>query len=839
LCRGRSAAAGNFNLQPGNSPSKSRTGRSSSMRKTTRSNLFLLFLLGACLAGLLLAAAPASALPPEIKDPIDKKLYQGDKDKINEYVLQRREQIKKIIATLEKLEREDKDKDLITRTAAVKDLYLGLLLQYKILLSELNRSSNPAPARPEIKGPPYKVRDLDQVISYQRQINSLLSSSDKEHIFLQSRLGTIENSSVSWLSDYARIYKTHPERKLELYRKYCKILNLQNEYAILRLRKPRLEKLIAKLEKEQQFAADWVNQVFTDIEITPDDLKKAESDLKKAKKAFDAEVMKSNTQYQEMSRRILVLEARLNRIVKKIKQARKDQKEVNPLWLIDKEKLDLAISSLQFQLRLLNQQRTNARIKFKRASFRYQWLKQLSDKQKKKNLAGFIKQWDATSDKLSLNLEEVITSISDVSLARSNLTQRQVTIRNRRSKTTDAKLKNALGALSRQADKTLASLDQLALVLTSNDHELRNTMREISQILSLTRYRISNKARFRLWSETHFTDFLKRVQQVLYYPIFSFGNSTINLYIILKIIILFLLGLGALRYLRRKIERLLAKRAGMSPGAINSITTLGYYACILLSSVIILQTAGLDLSQLGIIVGALGVGIGFGLQTITNNFISGIILLTEQSVKVGDYITLEDGVVGEVRKMTIRSTVIRTADSEDIIVPNSDLISNQVRSWSYNDDDWRRLDIPFGVSYDADPDEVARLAEEAAREVSLTREDYKHKLSVFFEGFGDNSLDFSLRVWCRMINLKAPAGLKTDYYFALFRKLKKAGIEIPYPQRDLHLQSLSPRLKEELRELLREFRESAAPENTATENTPPEKPVPPAAPQDPAEATEN
>ena len=125
--------------------------------------------------------------------------------------------------------------------------------------------------------------------------------------------------------------------------------------------------------------------------------------------------------------------------------------------------------------------------------------------------------------------------------------------------------------------------------------------------------------------------------------------------------------------------------------------------------------------------------------------------------------------------------------------PNSDFIANRVNTWTYGDD-WRRLNIPFGVSYNSDPDEIVKLAEAAAREVDITREDFMHPLRIFFEGFGDNSLDFSIRVWCRLTNLKAPSGLKSDYYFALFRKFKEAGVTIPFPQRDLHLQTARSRV---------------------------------------------
>jgi small-conductance mechanosensitive channel len=752
-------------------------------------------------------AAPVAELP-EIKKPIDKRLYLGTPDEITQYVGHKRQAIDAIIAALNQIIKQDKNKERINQATSVKDLFLGLRLQYKILLSELKRNSPTIPSRPKISGSPYKVDDFDRIIAYQQEINSQLSGTDKQYSFLQNRLETLKDVAVDRLADYSELLKTRPEQKLKLYEKYCKLLNLQNEYAILRLRKPRLEKLATALVQEQEFAAELVTRIFTHLQISPKDIDKARDNNRKLEESLQKLSRRNSQQYQELSRQILVYEARLNQLIAKLKQNPQGFSSKDAA-LIEKERLELINNALQLRLHLLEQEKKNLKIKRQRAAFRVQWLKSHTQQENGTDLSGFIKNWEKIVNRLNQELEETTTAISETSLARTNLTQKLATIRNRIKKASTDQIKNALRALSRQADKTIDNLDKLSLLLTDNDHQFRNIIREINQVLALTRSTISRKARFRVWSQLRYEDFRHKVLQVLYYPLFSFGTSAINLYIILKIILLFFFGLAVLRFIRRKIEHLLAKRVGMSPGAINSITTLGYYASILICTMLILSLAGLDLSQLSIILGALGVGIGFGLQTITNNFISGIILLSEQSVKVGDYITLADGVVGEVRKMAIRSTVIRTADGEDIIVPNSDLISNQVRTWSYGDDDWRRLDIPFGVTYDADPDEVARLAEKAAREVNITREDYRHKISVFFEGFGDNSLDFSIRVWCRMTNLKAPAGLKTDYYFALFRKLKAAGIEIPYPQRDLHLRSLSPELKKEFKEWNLESRDDS------------------------------
>ncbi|MCI5168317.1 MAG: potassium transporter KefA [Candidatus Electrothrix sp. GM3_4] len=270
---------------------------------------------------------------------------------------------------------------------------------------------------------------------------------------------------------------------------------------------------------------------------------------------------------------------------------------------------------------------------------------------------------------------------------------------------------------------------------------------------------------------------------------------------ILKFIFLLILGMLILRLVRGKIMSVLRKKTRLSYGSVTSVTTLGYYFAVVFVFFIILNTMDIDLTQLTVIFGALGIGIGFGLQTIMNNFISGIILLAEQIIRTGDIVHLESGVTGEVKKVAIRSTIIRTVDGDDIIVPNSEFISGRVNTWTYKDN-WRRITVPFGVSYDSDPVEVVRLAEETAREVKITREDGAHPVRVFFEGYGESSLDFSIKVWCRLFQLQAMTGLRSEYYFVLFRKFKEAGIEIPFPQRDLHLRSVSPNAAQVLAALM-------------------------------------
>ncbi|MCW5198863.1 mechanosensitive ion channel, partial [Desulfobulbus sp. F3] len=158
----------------------------------------------------------------------------------------------------------------------------------------------------------------------------------------------------------------------------------------------------------------------------------------------------------------------------------------------------------------------------------------------------------------------------------------------------------------------------------------------------------------------------------------------------------------------------LEKKTRLTTGSAASIITLGYYAASTLVFFIILNTIGINLAQITVVFGALGIGIGFGLQKITNNFISCIIILTEQVVETGYVVNLWNYLTGEIQKIAIRFTVIGTMNGYDVIVPNSEFVSGRVNSCTYTDD-WRRLTVPFTVAQTADPEEIVLLATEAAR----------------------------------------------------------------------------------------------------------------------------
>lgn len=755
--------------------------------------LFIVFLV-------LLSALNCPAQPPGVSNPLENKLYKGSVDEIAAFIDLRQDEFGQIINDLDKITDKDAAKDIKSSATAVKDLFQGLSLQYKSLLKELSRAESTPLNKPTVKGPPYSTENFDKVITFQRKVNIRLTENSKKFALLQSRLTSLQKIAVNQLSEYSRRLKTDSENYLLLYEKYGKLLNLQCEYALLQVKKPKLENLLVKLNSSKKEANNWVKEIFSLIEIKPEDITKAQKLKDERQSLFKKNTDTTSSEYQDLNQRVLIYEVQLDEALNKIELAKESDPEQESLRA-EKERIELILDALKLRIHLINQNRINCEIKILKSNFRLQWLKNYELGAQPESLTNFIKEWSLEADKLKHKQEATTTAISEVTLARSTLTQRLVNIKNQKATAQTPQLIETMTNLTRQAGKVNENIDKLILALSENDQALRNATREIEQILDLVRFTISRNERIRTWSALYLAGFHERVQNVVYYPLFSIGTSFVTLSIILKIIFLLFAGVITLRLLRRQIARLLEKKMGMSIGAINSITTLGYYISLLIGTLIVLSSAGLDLSQLSIILGALGVGIGFGLQSITNNFISGIILLTEQSVKVGDYVHLGDGLVGEVKKMTIRATVVRTVEGEDIIVPNSEFISTRVNTWTYGDD-WRRLNIPFGVSYDSNPDEIVQLAEAAAREVDITREDFMHPLKIFFEGFGDNSLDFSIRVWCRMTNLKAPSGLKSDYYFALFRKLQEAGVTIPFPQRDLHLQTTSPELTEKLEMLM-------------------------------------
>ena len=283
---------------------------------------------------------------------------------------------------------------------------------------------------------------------------------------------------------------------------------------------------------------------------------------------------------------------------------------------------------------------------------------------------------------------------------------------------------------------------------------------------------------------TAFNEFLSRVHQVLDYPFLTVGGGSITLAVLLKLLLLFALVLAAEYLLRRYFTMRLLKRTPLHPPLQYAIARIGGYLFILAGFYVALMAVGLNLSSLAVVAGAVGVGIGFGLQNIVHNFVSGIIILAEQPIALGDRVEVA-GVVGRVTRIRLRSTEIVTNDNISIIVPNSDFITHPVTNWSHGDPRVQ-IRIPIGVAYGTDVERVRALLLEVGAENPKVLK--SPEPTVYFEAFGDSALSFELGVWTAEMT-QSPRRFRSELNFAIERKLRENGIQIPFPQRDLHLRS--------------------------------------------------
>lgn len=271
---------------------------------------------------------------------------------------------------------------------------------------------------------------------------------------------------------------------------------------------------------------------------------------------------------------------------------------------------------------------------------------------------------------------------------------------------------------------------------------------------------------------------------------FTIGSTPVNLSRVMGLaFILFLVW-----WIAHATEKLIVRFAkanhtdSLNESTIYALRRISRYVVWLVGLVLGLNFIGFDMGSLMLMGGALGVGIGFGLQNIFSNLISGIIILLERTLKVGDFVDLQSGVMGRVSEINMRYTRVTTNDAVDIIVPNSEFINGRVTNWTFGEM-LRRVHIPFGVSYGTDKDMVRTAALKAAASLPFTIENAQHKSDVWLVNLGDSSLDFELIVWIGAEAIRAPAMVHAKYLWAIESELRNAGIEIPFPQRDLYLRS--------------------------------------------------
>jgi len=275
--------------------------------------------------------------------------------------------------------------------------------------------------------------------------------------------------------------------------------------------------------------------------------------------------------------------------------------------------------------------------------------------------------------------------------------------------------------------------------------------------------------------------------------LFSVGDAPVTGGDILRVLLILIVAMLLSRLIRHAIRRVALSESSGTQASLYTVSRLTHYFIIVLAIFIALSSIGLNFGNLALVAGALSVGIGFGLQSIVNNFVSGLIILFEHSLRVGDYIELDTGLTGTVKAINVRSTLINTNDNIDIVVPNSEFVTTRLTNWTLGERTLR-VRIPFGVAYGSDKEKVKQAAMEAAEEVPYTLSNTKtRETDVRLVKFGDNSLDFLLLVWVNRQGARRPTKTRSAYLWALESKLTEYGIQIPFPQRDLHLRSGWPK----------------------------------------------
>jgi len=273
-----------------------------------------------------------------------------------------------------------------------------------------------------------------------------------------------------------------------------------------------------------------------------------------------------------------------------------------------------------------------------------------------------------------------------------------------------------------------------------------------------------------------------KIWELIRTPLFEISGNKFSVMSLILACIVFYLSVILSKMAERFIRNLLADKE-LDAGVKGSIERFTRYLVVTVGALMTLDTVGISLSSLAALGAVLMVGIGFGLQNITQNFISGLIILLERPIKVGDLVIVQ-GVSGRVIEIGARSTLIHTRDDVAIIVPNSQFISEQVVNESFSGEKMR-LHIPVGVAYGSDTDKVKTALLKVANENAKVL-DYPAP-TVNFNNFGDSSLDFEVRVWVR--ELWENDIIKSDIRFAIDQEFRAQKIQIPFPQRDLHLRS--------------------------------------------------
>jgi small-conductance mechanosensitive channel len=282
------------------------------------------------------------------------------------------------------------------------------------------------------------------------------------------------------------------------------------------------------------------------------------------------------------------------------------------------------------------------------------------------------------------------------------------------------------------------------------------------------------------------SDIIGLVETFMNFKLFEINKTAVTPSSILMFLIFIAFFAMTSRVLQRVLRAQVFSRMSIDTGMQYTLTRITHYLIMIVGAVVAFQFIGIDLTGLAIILGFLSVGIGFGLQNITSNFVAGLILLLERPIKVGDRVMVGNQ-EGDVMEINMRSTTIRTPNNVAVIVPNSEFVSSKLENCSYGDETVR-VNVDVGVSYESDLETVMRsLKEVAAEHPEVLKSPAPDVLHI---GFGDSAWNMRLRIWLEHSGRHWE--VQSDVNCAIVRKFRQNGVEIPFPQRDLHMRSPLP-----------------------------------------------
>ncbi|NNL94059.1 MAG: mechanosensitive ion channel [Xanthomonadales bacterium] len=330
------------------------------------------------------------------------------------------------------------------------------------------------------------------------------------------------------------------------------------------------------------------------------------------------------------------------------------------------------------------------------------------------------------------------------------------------------------------ARETLESIEQIRAI----SDDLRLIQEVLTTELINSRSGLSKAwAKFKLTTASGW----RAIKGAIDYELFSIGEVPVTPGGLFKAFLIILIAYAISRVIRHLLDHATGQAKFSNSPAIYTLGRLLHYIIMLIGVFAALGSIGMDFTNFALIAGALSVGIGFGLQAIVNNFVSGLILLFEGSLRIGDYIELDSGLAGVVKEINTRATIVNSNDGVDVVVPNSELVTTKLTNWTLREN-MGRLRIPFGVAYGTDKELVKEAALEAANDMEfILLHDKGREPQVRLVNFGDSALEFELLAWVSRPGIRRPHRVRASFLWALETKLTEAGIEIPFPQRDVHI----------------------------------------------------